>query len=744
VFDGITDHGLQVGDIVYINSTNGSFSSGTKTITARTTTTFDYAEVAANVGATANIGTVSFDSIGEATMNGSGAVATDFLRVLDAGGLITGGYAGYTGAAVLVSDQRVKVTSGEATGFSTGTVILWHALANASDFEVFAQTSQTATQIRTAVHALAIAANSKVPIDLTVLGAGTGTILESTPESIGDTTFWYLLADGINYVKTTTIPGNPLLNYTLTFKNAITSSLATGSDWAHEEVYIVPTTAKNVADWLNAPTVSGLFTDCSVQQSGAGSKVQIATSTAGSAGGVQVQGGLANSVTAALIGELRSTGVSSLAVSSVKYSDTDGLRAGMWCKIQNQVGVPKNGVFDSTTTLVSWAVDGTVTIGVSTGLYFDTISKTDEHLMFERQGRYVAITVPDTTSSVDLTTVGPGDYVRITTAFAPTSFLQTSAQNQGIYRIVRVDLSDLPHTYSKGTVWIENEAGVDETSECNVAVYSGNSMMPGDVLIVNNPIWGAANQGKWVVESVGLSGGDQFNSLFTFKVATDSRVPVAQGAVGALGALSTTIQVIEGMPNSFVMKITGITLNQDSAQYMDIRWDNAVLNSSMSAATGGIVSALDKLDFPLTYSSGVDGYSYNTGLIGEANKVVQGDPDDTSAYPGVAAAGARIDIDGPLVKRIKVSLSLRTRSGVANSDIAARVRSAVATFINQVGVGQPVALSGIVAAASKVVGVVSVVVVAPTYGIGNDEIAVQPAEKPLILSLTDDISVEFV
>ena len=74
-----------------------------------------------------------------------------------------------------------------------------------------------------------------------------------------------------------------------------------------------------------------------------------------------------------------------------------------------------------------------------------------------------------------------------------------------------------------------------------------------------------------------------------------------------------------------------------------------------------MATALDKLSFPTGLYSGVDGYAFSTGLIGEANRVVYGDPDDEATYPGMAAAGATVLTSGPLVKRIKLALALRGR-----------------------------------------------------------------------------------
>ncbi len=737
---GITNHGLQVGDVVYVTSTSGSFSSGAKTITSKTFTTISYAEVAADATAS-GIGTISFDSQGEVTTTGAGILAGDFLNILDPNGtFMATQFVEETFRITAVTAGKITTTSGESPAgtFTVGADINWETLDLASNFQVFANPAQTATQVLTAVNALAAVTDSTCPITLTSLGAGSGTVDRSTPEFLDDSMAWYTLADGVNYVASTTLPVNVSDDYTLIFKNPVTGTLSTSSDWANETIYIAPSTAASVVDWLNAPTVSGLFTACSVQASDDGKKIQITSSTSGSAGSVQVQGGRANGVTAAVAGAPRTTGgVAPKAMNTIDSGDADGLRAGMWCSIENTLGVPRAGIFTSGTTLTSWAVDGTLI--VSTPVYTVRVAKVDARLQFEAQGDFIAISDFGVNTGVSFATTEIGDYIRIATAVSPSSFAQTSSANQGIFRIVQVVAGV---NGSGGTVWIENSTAIEEVSQCNVSVYSGDSIQPGDEFVINTPLWGVQNQGTWTVESVGESGGIPFASTTTFKVSTTDRAPVAHGAAVALGTSSSLVQAIEGTPARFVLKIDGLAPNQIDGSFIDLRWNSTVPSSNISEAAGSIITALDKLRFPLTFASGVDGYSYNNGLIGEVNRVVQGDPSDTTTYPGVAAAGASINVAGPLVKRISIALVLRTRSGVANEDVANRVRSAVATVINQTPIGNPVALSKVVAAATKVVGVIAVTVASPSYAVGSDLIDVQPAEKPLVLSL-NDISIAF-
>ncbi len=741
---GVTDHGLAVSDSVWVESTNVNFSSGLKLITAVTGTTITYDETAADIGATANIGTVSFDSEGEATLTGSSTVAGDFFRIEDPSDVVTLGDLTFQIASVDGSGHNFTVTNGDqidGTSFALTTTLVWQRVVVAENCLFFANDPQTAQEVVDAINALQDAEGSTCPIKAVETGDGTGLISQNSPDEVGASSSWYTLADGINWVKTTTSPGSIAGDYDLTFKNSITSGLATGSDWANEIVRLVPITTNNIVGWLNTPTVTGLFTETDIEASDDGTRVQITTLTAGSDGGIEIQGGIANSVIAPVVGTPAVVG--NHWSSTIDRLDGDGLHTNMWCRIDNENPLPKQNVLWAGLTLNSWTADGQ--------LSFDN-TVVDEHqaptqlkLSFEKQGKYIAISDVGGSSAVNWASFVPGSMVRLSAATSlSTGMSATSDANLGLFRILRVGTDSLG--VGGGTLYIENTSAVEEFSECMLAVYGHFSVMPGDKLIVLSDIWGEDNIGTWTVTQVGttsVSSDDPFANLTSFCVDISGRAPVPQGTLAALTSSDTPLIFIrEGTPSTFIMKVDGVTLNQDDGDFLDIRWDKT--GSLISAAAGSVITVLDKLDFPTTFAQGVDGYRYDTGLLREANKVVYGDPTDSSTYPGVAAADSHINIQGPLVKRIQVSLSIRVKSGLNTQDIGNRVRSAVATVVNKTPIGKSISFSDIIDAAREVTGVVSVTIIAPLYSVGHDQIAVQPYEKPFVIDLAQDVQVSFV
>lgn len=740
---GITDHGLAIGNNVWLASTSVDFPSGVKSITGRSATTITYAEVASNVGPDANIGTLSFDSQGEATWLGSGAVVSDLFRLNLTSGVT---YNDNTTFRVeFVSNQYLQVESGDqVSGLTLGSgVLIWQPIQLTTNLQIFSNIGDTAASFAGKVNALAALPNSTCPITVTVIGTGTGLIVENTPDFYGQASMWYVLADGVNWVQVTTAPGSVAGDYQLTFKNPITGTLATGADWTNEVVRIVPITAKDVVEWLNTPSVTGLFTVADIETSNDGANVQISTLTPGSIGGIQVQGGLSNAVIVPVVGSPQN--LTTTSASTILTSDSAGILAGMWARIENTNTLPKPLVFAPGLVLTSWTPDGRMTFS---GPVVSRIANLENvKFKFEKQGNFVAISDLGfgVLNAGNWGNLQPGTWIYITPATSP-EIAQVSGGNQGLFQIVRGGAATAD---TGGVVFLENQGFAEEVCECNVQTFTASlSVMPGDKISALSPLWGIGNQGTWTVKTVGTTTADSndlFANLNTLVVDTSSRVPIPQTSAPALTTTTAgLVYVVEGNAQVFVAKILGITPNQANGAYTDLHWDKQFSYSSISANAGSLVAILDKLAFDSNFHSGFDGYRYDTGLIGEANKVVYGDPSDVATYPGVASADAHINIQGPLVKRIQVSLSIRVKSGLNTADIETRVQSAVATVINQTPIGKSIAFSDIVDAAAGVVGVVSVTIVAPTYNVAHDQIPVQPYEKPYVLSLTQDVQVSFL
>jgi uncharacterized phage protein gp47/JayE len=745
---GVTNSGLPTtsGVLLYVTSTSGSFSSGAKQLLSSAGATVTYAEVAADQGATANIGSIAVGSVA-ASFAGASIAVGDICHI-GTNVTVPNGYAPATFRIKNNVASNPNWLEGSIDDFPVNDagVVSIAPVGDPSDLKIYQNSTQTVATIVAAVNAL-IADNPSIPVRPTLIGNGSGTIDRSSSEDLATSASWKLLTDGLNWVQTTVDPVLISDNYELLFKQPINAALATNSDWINEVVRVVPRTAKNVVDWLNQPTVSGLFSVSDIERSSRGRKVQVVSLTPGSAGSIEVQGGTSNSATAAVLGSAQDTAANNCAVVTVAAADADGFMAGAWTTIDNTNTVPR-AVFNSGTILNSIAADGPVNfrLSFSTAVYNLYEDAASVVVAVERQGAFIAVHDSGLGGALNLGSAVEGDWVRVkapaavaySTPSSTNAIASINPGNSGIFRIVRVH---------DGTIWIENaSAVVQPLAECDIQLFTNDSVMPGDVLQISTLLWkgdnGLSNNGTYQIVDVGDNGGGSFTS--TTRLTVIGPMNVVTTPASALGSSLSQAQVIEGTPTRLLKKIAGIAPNSSDSDLVDIKFTSDKQFGRIGAASGSILTALDKLEFGLGIAKGLDGYQHSVGLIGEVNRVIYGDVNDRATYPGVASAGAKVNIEGALVKRVQLTISLRLKSGASRTEITDRVKSAIAAVVNKADVGESVSLSDIVTAAGKVGGVVTATMVNPLATASSDQIPVQPYERPRVLNVDQDVTVTFV
>jgi uncharacterized phage protein gp47/JayE len=728
----VTNHGLTVGEVIWTQSTDSNFATGAYTIAeVPGTIQVNYRENTNAVAGTPNIGTLSFDNQGEVSA-GSSVVVGDIQSI------VGGAFAANFQQAIKLTTADPHDTLGKSpvVGSVTGTLTWYLSGLNVSFFPLNTGASGIVA-IAAAVNAL-----TNSPVTAVAVGNGvsnSGVISDATYEAavLGGANPWWYFSDGLNWVRSTNTPTLPANNFVFTLKDSVTAALATNSDWANERVFLVPITALNVVDFLSTPGPGGLFASAEVEVAAQGRHPQIASLTPGSVGSVQVQGGAANFLSAAVQGSAVDV-ASTYAVVSVDASDGASIYAQNWVRLQNAIAVPKANI-DANTTLTSITLSTGVVVYNGAGTKAWTFANAGGAPIagvtwqIEKQGRFVAF-VYVAGSSPNLSGVSEGDWVNVSDTLSGPGIV--SSVNQGFFRIVRID-------NTAKTFWVENPNVLEETQIADLAFLTYDSIVPKDLLVINTPIWGRANIGTWVVRSIDLATINPGFGNNQWQYTLES-VGANQSAVAALGANAPLIQVVEKLPSSLIKQILAVSPNQANPALVDVKFTTDAGFTKVTEAAGTLLLSLDKLGFPSSTATGIDGYRHSLGLIQEANKVSYGLESDPTTYPGIVAAGANVNIEGPLVRRVQVSLALRVQSGINSTDIINQVQSAVASTVNQTGVGLPVAISAIVDAAMSVNGVNAVTVLSPTYGPGNDLISVQPFEKALVLNLADDVLVSFV
>lgn len=720
----VTNHGLTAGNVIFLQSTDVNFPSGTYAVTGGSATTITYADNGADAGPDLNIGTISFDNA-QATLNGSTVATNDIASVLPTSGLP----AAYCQPVRITSFGNQFWDAVAPTAISPSTTLTWYPLIQVSNLSFFpVKTSGGANSIvniATAVNALAAMTNPTCPVTAVAVGTGSdnsGTITEASYDEYQLPNKAYQLSDGINWVQSQTVGAD----YQLTFKEAVTASLATNADWSNEDVRLVPVSTQNVVDWLNSTGVTGLGSVAEVAPASGADAPQIATDMAGSQGSVQVQGGLANEVGASVVGSA-SLVASTYALAQVRAQDAVGLRGRMWCRLQNSVATTKP-VFASGTIVDSLNPAGVFTLNAGSSTNFWNYANAGAApvngftYQIERWNSFVGFAWDGIGGAPSFSGVQEGDYVVITAG-------SLSNLNTGTYRIVRIDDTNK-------IFWIENPNVVEQRATANLLFIANGSVLPGDTMVFGSTLLGAANTGTWTVASINTSNVKQIT------LSTATRVPANFTGPVTLSTQFSLFQDFEGKPSHLIKKIRSISPSASNGSFYDIKFESGQGYTQIGSVAGTVVQPLDKLGFSNSLVQGADGYRYSTGLIREVNKVAYGVESDPATYPGIVAAGALVNISGPNVRRIQVALAIRIAANtVSEQDIINRVQSVVASAINQTGVGQSVDISALIAAARSVPGVTAVTWISPTFGIGSDVIPVQPFEKPLVLNLVTDVTV---
>lgn len=329
----------------------------------------------------------------------------------------------------------------------------------------------------------------------------------------------------------------------------------------------------------------------------------------------------------------------------------------------------------------------------------------------------------------DFSSVKLGDVVTVGTAFA--------SQNQGDFMVTEVGIDYVNVANSSATaqtaITVSGVGGdVLQIHIPAIQISPYENTRAGDKFVISGDVVGSSNQGTYNVVEV----------ISKTKVAVEGIMSSVTNQ--QLNNLFVQVYVEEGTPYVGYKYIYSKAVDPANIQRNIIVFDTNDQYVKVNEAASVLVSAMSKLGFPEQTIAGFDSYKHHIGLIAEANKIVYGDPRDTTTYPGVAAAGAEIFIKPPLVRRITVSINVRVQTGIPFSRITEQVRNNIAALINSTAIGQSIAISDIISTVNSIPGTRAVSISSPTYDPLNDIIVVNPAEKPFVLDIVNDIQVSKV
>jgi len=544
-----------------------------------------------------------------------------------------------------------------------------------------------------------------------------GTAVGSTPMQ--------MMYDGENDVQSSNIQA-PATVPMFTAKSAWVSTPAIG-----EQIRLVATTSAQVVGFWNNLVVSGFTNVGTALLTRYGREIQLATQTFGGLGAVQVTGGTANSVSVAITGSAGEL-TTKLGAFTVPYSLRRGLMPNMWINLANTVTQNKNIGLGELTSIKLNATNAVITAGSGT---FQT-QRTKSHdattvLKIENHGAFLAVYgIAGTSMGLIANGIQEGDWVRF------TNTATFNGANLGVFQVIR--------TFGNDTFWIQNVNAVEQmvtlAGASDITFYDYESVMPGDQLVITTDAFGPVNVGHYTVVDQSQGAGYSFPTSSTVWFTPTVQTPPSSSIV--LGGEYTQVNIQEKNPTSLWKRIFAV--GPGTGSYQEVLVDSPNLITKISDSLGGVAIGTSKLGFNTNVNFGKDAYKYYIGLIEELTKVIYGDPSDEINYPGIRAGGTNIGIVPAILRRVTASFGVRINSGVPFTEIISFVQSAIAGYVNNLDVGESVSISNMIAAATTVPGVVSVVVTFPTYAAGSDQIAVAANEKAFVVDPTTDLTISLV
>jgi uncharacterized phage protein gp47/JayE len=273
---------------------------------------------------------------------------------------------------------------------------------------------------------------------------------------------------------------------------------------------------------------------------------------------------------------------------------------------------------------------------------------------------------------------------------------------------------------------------VSDVLECHrppFLIYEYEASVADDMFKVTSDFLDSGNLGSWKILEV----------LDQDKVVVDGTM-VGTDPVSVAGS-QDSLMIEERIPFSGYKKLRMLTVDPANILQRGLAvFDSRHQANRINEAAGTQISAVGKLGFSEILRKGLDSYRFDIGLIGEANRIVYGEPRDSTTYPGVAAAGAEIFIRPPLIRRVEVGIAVRLETGIPFAQIVEQVRTNVSALINGNAIGVPIAISDIVSVVNSIPGVRAMAVTSPLYNASNDTINIGPSEKAKVIDPVNDIS----
>lgn len=274
------------------------------------------------------------------------------------------------------------------------------------------------------------------------------------------------------------------------------------------------------------------------------------------------------------------------------------------------------------------------------------------------------------------------------------------------------------------------QEGIRLDAESDIVIYEGDSAFAGDELFIQDIVdaswFSPSNVGTFDVQAIGTNAAN----FKPFLRVNNSAGVAETGKSLALDENGFRLTEGDDVKFSTIRQVvhTAIDENNTARRVVYLTPANRVEKFSESNRT--LLSSIGKIGYSTDVTSGVDGYTYYTGLLRTVQRVIDGFEPDPTNFPGRRAVGGIIEVLPPLIRRIVIAIDITTNEGVNISEISNEIKSTIINYIDELDVGGDVILSEIVARVMVIRGIAAVTFVTPTPD--TERIAVAEQEKAFI------------
>jgi uncharacterized phage protein gp47/JayE len=289
---------------------------------------------------------------------------------------------------------------------------------------------------------------------------------------------------------------------------------------------------------------------------------------------------------------------------------------------------------------------------------------------------------------VNLSNIVAGDLIKIESL--------SNNSNNGFFVITNVN------TTGNGYIEITNDSGTEENSASGIGVLS---------------------------QKRSIASYTQFGGLISTTVPFVNTPTIGDELIVLPSSNTNVVDYLNNIKITSLSLKAGITGVNDNTQVQI----ESLLNGSDGVVqiTGG--KANNVLNFSTDIYRGLQGYQLYTGLLKLAHRTIYGDDTDLVAFPGIGAAGIKFIFLAPTVNEVSINVNVTLAEGVSIASLENEIKSAILSYINNLGIGDDIIIEEIRSAVQQIRGVTDTVLNSPTTNIAISDNELARSRDSLIL-----------